>query len=138
MLVRFLYTDHSIWDGPPEDAHKSPDPRPPDGGIIRMTAIDDFGREVAFLYDDFYYLHPVDGGWRFGSSSPKREFDLKFGRDGAIAVPSVLPEDAVIRYGCEVSHEEAIELGLIDEGGKLLTPPREVIVIEKSGAADDG
>ena len=97
-----------------------------------MTAIDDGSREVTFLYDDYYYLYPIEGGWRFGSSSPKREFDLKHGRDGAIAVPSVLPENAVIRYGCEVSHEEAIELGLIDEGGKLLTPPREAVVIEKA------
>lgn len=132
MKVRFQYTDFSEWEGPPEDAHESPDIRPPDGGIVRMFAIDDFDRTVTFVYDDFYYLYPVDGGWLFGSGTPKREFILKAGQDGATPLETFnLPDSAVVRHGKEVSREDAVTFGLIGKGGKLLTPIRDVIVVAK-------
>lgn len=132
MKVRFQYADFTEWEGPPEEASLSPDVRPPDGGIVRMYATDDSDRTVIFVYDDFYYLYPADGGWLFGSGTPKREFILRPGQDGASPLETFeLPENAVIRYGKEVSPDDAVEFGLIGKGGKLLTPIRDVIVVEK-------
>ena len=117
MKVRFQYTDHSEWEGPLEDAHQSPDPRPPGGGIIRMYAIDDFGNELAFTYQDKYYFYSVEDGtaWRFGSVTPKNEFVLRPGQEGCEGeeVPLILPNGAVIRYGCTVDQEKAVAFGLI-------------------------
>ncbi len=132
MKVRFQYTDGSEWEGAPEEANLSPDIRPPDGGIVRMFAVDDSDRTVTFVYDDFYYLYPVDDGWLFGSGTPKREFILRPGQDGASPLePFDLPENAVVRWGKEVSRKDAVKFGLIGKGGKLLTPIRDVIIVGK-------
>jgi len=111
MKVRFQYTDWDEWEGPPEAGHSSPDK-----GVVRMWAIDDFGNILAFTYDDLYYFYPKDGGWLFGSGTPKREFILKEGQRGCTGeeVPIVLPEGAVIRHGETVSQEAAVAFGLIE------------------------
>lgn len=108
--VRFQYTDHTEWEGPPKDAHKSPDK-----GIIRMFAIDDVGNKLTFTYQDIYYLYSVKGGWLFGACTPWREFILRPGQIGCEGeeVPFELPERAVERYGETVSQEEAVKFGLI-------------------------
>ncbi len=110
MLVRFQYTDHSEWEGPPEDAHLSPDK-----GIIRMYAIDEYDCTLTFTYQDIYYLYPVGDGWLFGACTPWREFILFPGVRGCSGDerPFDLPERAVVRHGETVSQEEAVKFGLI-------------------------
>ena len=68
MKVRFQYADWEVWEGPPETAVSSPDK-----GVIRMYAMCDFGTEIEFAYDDFYYLYPCADGWCFGSGTPKHQ-----------------------------------------------------------------
>lgn len=111
MRVRFQYTDHTNWEGPPEDAHKSPDK-----GIVRMYAICDHDTVLTFEYQDIYYLYPSDGGWLFGGCNPWREFILYPGVAGCDGKerPLVLPDNAVIRHGETVSQEEAVIFGLIE------------------------
>ncbi len=110
MKVRFQYTDHSEWEGPPEDAHLSPDK-----GIVRMFAICDHDTVLTFVYQDIYYLYPKDGGWLFGGCNPNTEFILYPGVAGCEGKerPFALPEGAVIRHGETVSQEEAVKFGLI-------------------------
>lgn len=124
MRVRFEYADHTVWEGLPEDAELSPDPKPlrsgwtyeandeGAGGVIRMVAICDHDTEIAFSYQDFYYLYPLAGGsWGFGSASPTRVFVLNPDQRGADAteLPFEIPADAVVRTGVTVSQEEAVE-----------------------------
>ena len=110
MKVRFQYTDHTEWEGPPEEAHTSPDK-----GIIRMLVIDDGGYELRFTYQDIYYLYPEDDGWLFGGCNPWKEYIIRPGQAGCSGEPRPfkLPEDAVIRHGETVSQEEAVKFGLI-------------------------
>ena len=133
MRVRFQYTDWTEWEGPPEDAHLSPDK-----GVVSMFAFDDFDNCVTFTYQDFYYLYrdynawgePMpDGGWLFGAASERREFILRPGQRGCSGdeVPFKLPRRAVVRKGETVSQGEAVKFGLIksvDE--KELHPKRDV------------
>ena len=100
-----------------------------------MWGEDDFGRQVLFVYDDFYYVYPLaDGKYRVGSGTNRREFTLVPGLDGAIPQERfVLPDDAVLRLGQQVSQEEAIAFGLIDADGKLLSEKATVIVEVRGG-----
>lgn len=128
MKVRFQYTDHTEWEGPPEEAHLSPDK-----GIVRMYAIDDHDYTVTFTYQDIYYLYPVedDGCWLFGACNPWREFILRPGQAGCNGEPRPfeLPESAVVRHGETVSQEEAVKFGLIKSvDQKELHPKREINV----------
>ena len=115
MRVRFLYSDHTVWEGLPEHAHRSPDPRPPAGGVIRMDVLHgkDGDLTMSFKYDDCYYSYLTDKGWLFGSGTPKREYLFRddTGCDG-IEIPLRLPANAVVRYGCTVSDEEAKKFGI--------------------------
>ena len=117
MRVRFQYADWTVWEGLPEDAHLSPNPEPPEGGIIRMIAITDDDREIRFTYNDFYYMYETEDGtgWLFGAESPRRNFI--FSKDGGNPtvrpVPFELPKRAIIRKGVTVSQEEAVKFGLI-------------------------
>jgi len=114
MRVRFQYTDWSEWEGTPEEARLSPDPQPPDGGVVRMYGITDDGREQVFVYDDFYYLYKrKDGMWIMGSGTPKREFEFHPTRTVCLELPVKLPKRSVVRYGCTISQEEAVKFGLI-------------------------
>lgn len=115
MRIRFQYTDWSEWEGDPEQAHESPDLRPPDGGVVRMFGITDDGREQVFVYDDFYYLylHPERKLWVLGSGTPKREFIIHSDRSECLELPVKLLKGSVVRYGCTVSQEEAVKFGLI-------------------------
>ena len=124
MQIWIQYTDWGEWIGPPEDFHLSPDK-----GVVRMNGIDDFGRKVLCVYDDFYYAYPVENGeWIVGSGTNQREFRLVPGRDGAIGQERFnLPAGAVVRLGQQLSQEEAIAFGLIDEDGKLLSEKATVI-----------
>lgn len=137
MKVRFQFANGDIWEGLPEDAHLSPDPQPPEGavyvdaaqwaeeypdvlpeaGIIWIFAIDDFGNELKFAYQDFYYLYSVEDGWLFGAESPKKEFILRPGQNGCEGepVPFILPERAVVRRAVTVSPELAVHFGFIKE-----------------------
>ncbi len=113
MKVRFQYTDHTEWEGPPEDAHKSPDK-----GIVRMLVTDDHGYELQFVYKDIYYLYPedkLDNEWTFGADNPQRRFTIKKGQAGCdgVPIPLHLPDRAIIRHGETVSQEEAVKFGLI-------------------------
>lgn len=110
MKVRFQYTDHSEWEGPPEQAHASPDE-----GIVRMFAIDDYDHILTFTYQDVYYLYQVEDGWLFGACTPWREFVISPGVAGCDGkeIPFELPERAVVRHGETVSQEEAVKFGLI-------------------------
>ncbi len=126
MKVRFQYVDHTEWEGPPEDAHNSPDM-----GIIRMYAIDDHEYVLSFEYQDIYYLYPVEEGWLFGACTPWREFILCPGVAGCDGKerPFDLPERAVVRHGETVSQKEALKFGLIktiDE--KILHPKKRIEV----------
>ncbi len=125
MKIKIEYADGTVWEGHPSDIADSPD-----AGVIRMWGEDDYGRKVLFVYDDFYYVHPVSGGkFMVGSGTAQRQFILEPGRDGAIAQEKFqLPADATVRLGEQVSQEQAVELGLIDEGGKLLSEKSNVIV----------
>lgn len=130
MLVRYQYADGSTWEGSPEEAHLSPDPQPPEGsvyadedswqhdpegGIMRMFAVDDFGNELMFTYEDFYYLYEVDGGWLFGASSPSSEFVLRPGQVGCSGdeVSFILPERAVVRRAVTVGPDLAVHFGFM-------------------------
>lgn len=128
MKVRFQYTDFTEWEGPPEDAGLSPNK-----GVVRMYAIDDFGRRVEFVYDDFYYLRPVGNGkWLFGSGTPKREFTLVPGVEGTESVEVLfpVPADSVVRKGETISQEDAVAFGLIETiDGKRLSHKAPVSVI---------
>ncbi len=127
MLVRFQYIDGTIWEGHPRDAAQSPEL-----GVLRMWAIDDFDRQICFIYDDFYYVYPVDGGWLFGSNTPKREYILEAGRDGALVrKETTLPSNAIVRLGKEVSFNEARRFDLIKADGSLPHAPQETIVVVK-------
>lgn len=141
MRVKFQYADWTEWEGPPERAHESPDPRPPyegvvwtpsmkGGGVIRMWAMDDFDRRIEFVYDDLYYLYPVEGGWLFGSGVPKRDYILRPGQDGSETqvLPIELPKDAVVRYGVTIPQEEARRFGLVPVKVEPLSPKRSVTV----------
>ncbi len=110
MLVKFQYTDHSEWEGMPEQAHTSPDK-----GIIRMVVTDDHGYVLNFVYQDIYYLYEKDGGWLFGACTPWREFIIYPGVAGCDGKerPLAMVDGAVIRYGERVSQEEALAFGLI-------------------------
>jgi hypothetical protein len=110
MKVRYQYTDHTEWEGPPEKAHTSPDK-----GIIRMIVIDDGDYELWFTYQDIYYLYPKDGGFLFGGCNPWKEYIIKPGQAGCSGEPRPfeLPENATIRHGETVSQEEAVKFGLI-------------------------
>ena len=110
MRVKFQYVDWTEWEGHPEQAHLSPDK-----GVVRMWAIDDYDNKLTFTYDDFYYLYPVEGGWLFGSGTPKRTFVLRAGQRGCegVELPFDLPERAVVRKGETVSQEDAVKFGLI-------------------------
>lgn len=109
MKVRFQYTDWSEWEGSPEDAGKSPDK-----GVVRMYAITDDGRQLVFVYEDFYYLHRVPEGWLFGAGTPRRDFIYSGGDSFDVHErPVLLPKDAVVRQGETVSQEEAVKFGLI-------------------------
>ncbi len=124
MKVKFQYTDWTEWEGPPADAHLSPDK-----GVVRMYAFDDFDNCLKFTYQDNYYLYSVEGGWLFGGESTRREFILRPGQRGCKGeeVPFVLPERAVIRRGETVSQEEAVKFGLIkSKDAKDLHPKRNV------------
>ena len=131
MRVMLQYADHTEWEGPPEDAHQSPDPRPPPdgsvrvykpgdeyGGVIRMWAYDDEGRELRCTYEDLYYLYRNDSGpgWWFGAGTPKQEFLIQPGVPGTVArgVKFEVPKEAVVRYGVTVTDEEALAFGLVD------------------------
>lgn len=131
MKVRFQYADWTEWEGPPEEAHLSPDK-----GIIRMYAFDDFNNCLTFTYQDFYYLYAKDGGWLFGGESSRREFILRPGQNGCkgTEVPFVLPEKAVLRRGETVSQEEAVKFGLIkDVAIKELHPKRHALIERDCG-----
>lgn len=136
MKVRFIYTDHTEWEGTPEEAHLSPDPRPPEGGIIRMTVIHDEmhvpgGRKLHFLYDDLYYMFRIAGGWRFGSGTPSRQYDFFDADDqGSTEVPMKIPTGSLVRYGCTVSDEEAVKFGIIPVGSDYKLHPKRIIPIE--------
>ena len=124
MKVKFQYTDHTEWEGPPEDAHLSPDK-----GLVRMIVTDDEGYILTFVYQDIYYLYPKDGGWLFGACNPWREFVVYPGVGGCNGKerPLVLPSDAVVRYGETVSQEEAVVFGLIETvDEKTLHPKRRI------------
>jgi len=146
MKVTFEYADHTTWTGLPEDAHLSPDPRPPPdgsvkvyapgdefGGVIRMRCFDDEGRELVCVYEDFYYLYPdPEGGWWFGAGTPKREFLIKPGAPGTTArgVKFDLPQGAVVRYGVTVTPEEALVFKLVDPADPKQLHHKTIIPIE--------
>ena len=111
MKVRFQYTDHTEWEGPPEDAHKSPEK-----GIVRMYAEDDQGYVMAFTYHDIYYLYRVAEGWLFGGGTPWLEYVFRPSVAGCNGEPRPfeLPENAVIRHGKTISQKEAVKFGLIE------------------------
>jgi len=125
MRVRIEYADGTVWEDDPGAIANSPDL-----GVIRMYGIDDYERRVLFVYDDFYYVYPAGAGkFMVGSGTAQREFILEAGRDGAIAQEKFqLPENATVRLGEQVSQEKAVELGLIDEDGKLLSEKANVYV----------
>ncbi len=132
MKVKFQYTNHTEWEGSPEEARESPDE-----GIVRMIVTDDHGYVLTFVYQDIYYLYPKDGGWLFGACNPWREFLIYPGQAGCDGKerPLVLPEGTVVRRGETVSQEEAVRFGLIktvDE--KELHPKRH---IETCGGCDE-
>ncbi len=111
--LQFQYTDHTVWEGPPEDAHESPDK-----GVIRMVVTDDHDYVLEFVYQDIYYLYPEYGegdGWLFGACTPWREFIIRPGVAGCDGKqrPFNLPVYAVVRHGETVSQEEAVKFGLI-------------------------
>lgn len=120
MKVKFQFADHTEWEGHPGEAGSAPGK-----GVIRMWAIDNSGRRVEFVYDDFYYLYPEgEAAWVFGSGTPKREFVLADGQEGTRAreLEVTLPENAIVRLGETVSREEAVAFGLIrcaDDAGSL-------------------
>ncbi len=126
MKVRYQYTDFTEWEGPPEDAHLSPDK-----GIVRMIAICDHDTELNFSYQDVYYIYKVKGGWLFGGCNPWREYVLKpgvCGTDGKVR-PFKLPKNAVVRHGETVSQEDAVKFGLIEAvDTKLLHKKRQIEV----------
>ena len=132
MRVKYQYADHTVWEGPPEEAHLSPNPEPPDGGIIRMCAITDDEREVWFTYNDFYYMYETEDGWLFGAESPRRNFI--FQKDGTSPiirpVPFELPAHAVIRKGVTVSQEEAVKFGLIKSPDAKELHPKAPVIVE--------
>ena len=130
MRVKFQYTDWTEWEGPPEDAHTSPDK-----GVVRMYAFDDFDNCLTFTYQDFYYLYPKDGGFLFGANSPSREFILRPGQRGCEGdeVPFELPESAVVRKGETVSQEEAVKFGLIKTVDEKELHPKRNVPIKKTG-----
>ena len=126
MKVRFQYTDFTEWEGPPEDAHKSPDK-----GIVRMIAICDSGYETWFTYQDVYYVYKVEDGWLFGGCNPWREYVLRPGVSGSNGTvrPFNLPERAIVRHGETVSQEDAVKFGLIKAvDSKLLHKKRQIEV----------
>ncbi len=125
MKIKFQYEDWSEWEGELKDAAQSPDK-----GVIRMFIMDDHGRTVMFIYDDFYYIIPLDGGrFQVGSGICRRDFILEPGRDGAISQERFkLPENVILRLGKQVSQKEAIKFGLINKGGKLLSDKAPVYV----------
>jgi len=125
MKVKFQFYDWTEWEGHPSDVANSPDK-----GVIRMWGEDDFGRIVGFVYDDFYYVYPLaDGKFKLGSGTARREFTLEPGLDGAIPQEKFqIPADAVLRLGKQVTQEEAVAFGLVDEDGKLLSEKSTVIV----------
>lgn len=127
MIIRLQYTDESFWEGPPEEFHNSPDPRPPDGGIVWMWGITDDGRTTSFAYDDYYYLYCLNGDWVLGSGTPSRDFAFKPNRTIPVEIDPLdhLPEGAIIRYGCTVSDEVAEKLGLRFEFKTAKTGPEE-------------
>ena len=128
MKVRYQYTDFSEWEGPPEDAHKSPDK-----GIVRMFAICDHDTELTFTYQDVYYLYPVEDGWLFGACTPWREFILRPGQLGCSGdpIPFDLPERAVVRHGETVSQEDAVKFGLLSHAEEKLLHKKERIKVNK-------
>ena len=113
MKVRFQYTDHTEWEGPPEEAHESPDK-----GLVRMIVTDDHDYVLEFVYRDIYYLYLEDKlkkEWTFGADNPQRRFTIAPGQAGCDGrpIPLALPEGAIIRHGETVSQEEAVKFGLI-------------------------
>ena len=131
MKVKFQYADHTEWEGPPEDAHTSPDK-----GVIRMIVIDDGGYELVFGYKDIYYLFAVEEGWMFGADNPQRRFLIKPGVGGCegTPIPFALPAGAVHRDGETVSQEEAVKLGLISSVDvKILHPKQRIETCEECG-----
>lgn len=130
MKIKIQYYDWDEWEGAPENIGLSPDK-----GVIRMWGEDDFGRQVLCVYDDFYYVYPNgDGTFTIGSGTNQRQFILVPDRDGAIAQERFkLPSNATVRLGQQVSQEEAVDFGLIDEGGKLLSEKATVYVEIASG-----
>lgn len=132
MRVRFLYSDRTYWEGPPQDAHRSPDPRPPAGGVIIMYGITNDGvkRTLRFRYDDVYYLYVTPQGWMLGSGTTKRDFLFKdeSGCNG-IEQPLCLPAGAVVRYGVTVSNEEAEAFGLLTRNDRYLLRPKETPLV---------
>lgn len=148
MKVRFEYADGMVWEGSPEDAQTSPDLRPLEagwvfepndegaGGLVRMVAICDFGTELVFAYQDFYWLRPTGGGaWEFGSGAQGSKFVLSPGERGSSAtpVPLELPADAVIRVGVTVSQEDAVKFGLIGTIDEKDLHPKATVIITQGG-----
>ena len=140
MKVKFQYTDWTEWEGPPVQAHLSPDK-----GVVRMYAFDDFGNCLTFTYQDFYYLYPTvitggykDGGWLFGANSPSREFILRPGQRGCEGdeIPFELPDHAVVRKGETVSQEEAVKFGLIKSVNEKELHPKRDVPIKKGCGCD--
>ena len=126
MKVKFQYTDWTEWEGHPKDAVQSPDK-----GVVRMYAITDTGRQVIFVYDDFYYLYPgKNGKWHFGSGIPKRTHVLTPGKDGSEAemMEVDLPKGAIVRTGETISHKEAMKFGLVKRSGKMLHVKAPIII----------
>ncbi len=134
MRVRLQYTDWSIWEGTPEDMGQSPDPRPPEGGIIKMEVRngDEEQFNMRFRYEDVYYRYRTDKGWVFGSGTAKRDYQFIDGEGGCngFEIPVKLPVDAVVRYGCTVSDEEAMKFGLLTPNDKYVLQPRKAPCVE--------
>ncbi len=124
MKIKFQYYDWTEWEGDPSDVASSPDK-----GVIRMWGKTD-DTEVICVYDDFYYVYPNgDGTFTFGSGTNQRQFTLI---PNQLGIPGQerfkLPASATVRLGKQVTQEEAVAFGLIDEGGKLLSEKSTVYV----------
>lgn len=127
MKVKFQYTDFTEWEGHPSTAADSPDK-----GVVRMVVYDDFGYELQFTYDDLYYFYEVvNGGWLFGSGSPKREFVIKPGQKGTVGneIPIILPAGTIIRHGETVSQEDAVLFGLIETADEKILHVKEFLPV---------
>lgn len=124
MIVKIQYADFTEWEGHPSTFADSPDK-----GIVQMWAEDDFGNQGLLVYDDFYYVYPSGSDWIVGSGTAQREFKLIAENNGTLGLEKFkLPDTAIVRLGQQVSQEDAVTFGLIDEGGKLLSPKATVNV----------